>query len=132
LFGRRARDADIVSQIVDGRFEIDRSSQTWIATITGHFREVKITFGVRTLDFGLWTLDRVPVPIDLNPIRYFFTQTRNGNRKLVRACRSITQPERNRRRLTVRIFNPHLALFDAQHAPRRVPELKDIALQTFN
>ena len=33
LFGRRARDADFVGQIVDRRFEIDRAS-AWLSTLS--------------------------------------------------------------------------------------------------
>src|SRR6185369_5269556 len=50
----------------------------------------------------------------------------------MRPCRRFTQPERNRRRLTMRILDPHLPLLDPQHTPRSVSELKDIALQTLD
>ena len=32
----------------------------------------------------------------------------------------------------MRILDAHLALLDSQHSPRRVAQLKDVALQTFN
>ena len=50
----------------------------------------------------------------------------------MRARRRFAQPEGNRRRLTVRILNAHLALLDSQHAPRSVSQLKDVALQTLD
>src|ERR1041385_3924144 len=50
----------------------------------------------------------------------------------MRARRRLTEPERNRRRLALRILDSHFALLDAQHTPRRVSKLKDVALQTLN
>ena len=41
----------------------------------------------------------------------------NGSRKLVASARSLAEPERHVGRHTLRVFDPHLAGFDAQHPP---------------
>src|ERR1043166_7835447 len=46
--------------------------------------------------------------------------------------RRFTQPERNRWRLSVCVLNTHLTLFDSEHTPRCVSQLKDVTLQTLN
>src|SRR5829696_246821 len=50
----------------------------------------------------------------------------------MRSRRRFTQPERNRRRLSMRILNAHFALLHSEHTPRRVSQLKDVALQTLD
>src|ERR1051325_8213297 len=50
----------------------------------------------------------------------------------MRPRRRLTEPERNRRRLPVRILDTHFPLLDSQHTPRSVSELKDVALQTLD
>src|SRR6266496_3957666 len=48
------------------------------------------------------------------------------------ARRRLSQPKRNRWGLAVCILNTHLALLDAQHAPRPIAQLKNVPLQTFD
>src|ERR1051326_4873340 len=50
----------------------------------------------------------------------------------MRARGRLAEPERNRRWLAMRILDSYLALLDSQHTPRRVSELKDVALQTLD
>src|SRR6185295_8916062 len=44
----------------------------------------------------------------------------------------LSQPEWNRRRLTMSVFNSNFTLLDSHHAPGSVPELEDVPLQTLN
>src|SRR6266851_7510816 len=50
----------------------------------------------------------------------------------MRACRRFTQPKRNRRWLPVCIFDADFSLLYTQHTPRRITQLKNVALQTLN
>ena len=54
-------------------------------------------------------------------------QPRHRVRQLVGARRRLAQPERNRRRLAVRILDAHAARLDAPDPVRRVAELEDVA-----
>src|SRR5262249_10153053 len=53
-------------------------------------------------------------------------------RELARATRSLTEPERDGRRLPASIFDPHRARFDPQDLPRGVAELEDVALHALD
>ena len=54
-------------------------------------------------------------------------QAGDRERELVAAPRGLAEPERNRRRRTLRILDPHPARLDAQDAVARVAELEDVA-----
>ena len=134
LFGRRARDADVVSQILNRRFEIDLCHRWSARPAVCSWLPRQTASAYRTLDvatlMALWSC--IAGVTEIDSVRHVCPQPRNRNRQLMRARRRFAQPEGNRRRLTVRIFDTHLALLDSQHSPGSVSQLKNVALQTFN
>ncbi len=54
-------------------------------------------------------------------------QVRDLVGQLARARRGLAEPERDRRRLAVRVLDEHLARLDAADLPRGVAELEDVA-----
>ena len=85
---RSARDGEIVDQL-RGRVRRD-------AGIVGKLRD-----GQR------------PVARLVDTRDHLVAQSRHGVRQLVGAAGRLAEPERNRRRLPVRILDPHAAGFDA-------------------
>src|SRR5262249_31687004 len=63
---------------------------------------------------------------------YFSSQARHGCGQLLGSARGFAEPKRNRRRLALGILDPDLAGLDSEDPPRRVPELKYVALQAFD
>ena len=59
-------------------------------------------------------------------------QPRHARRQLVGAPGRLAQPERDGRRLAVRVLDADAALLDAQDAVRDVAELEDVALQALD
>ena len=55
-----------------------------------------------------------------------FAQPRHRRRKLVGAARRFAEPERNRRRLALRVVDANAPGFDPQDPIRRVAELEDV------
>ncbi|SAK95147.1 hypothetical protein AWB82_06876 [Caballeronia glebae] len=59
-------------------------------------------------------------------------QPRDGVRKLVAAAGRFAQPERDVRRLAVRVLHAHAPAFHAHDPVRRIAELKDVARETLD
>ena len=68
----------------------------------------------------------------VDPRDDFRAQTRHRARQFVGAPWCFAQPERNGRRLAVRILDPHAARFDAPYLVRRIAQLENIAGQAFH
>src|SRR6185369_4462123 len=62
-----------------------------------------------------------------DPRADLFAQPRDTERQLVAAPRRFAEPERQVRRLALRILDAHAAGLDAQDAVARVAELEDVA-----
>ncbi len=63
----------------------------------------------------------------VDPRGDFRAQPRHRARQLVGPPRRFAEPEGNRRRLAVRVFDPHAARFDAPDLVRRIAQLEDVA-----
>src|SRR5262249_60416525 len=60
------------------------------------------------------------------------TEARDGLGELVSAGRRFAEPERDRRRLTLRVLHAHHAALDADDAIGSVAELEDVALEALH
>ncbi len=77
--------------------------------------------------FRAVAIRRSAVPCaEVDPTRYLFPQPRQGGGKLRRPSRRLSEPEGHRRRHSLGVLDPDLALLHAQDAPRVVPQLHDI------
>src|SRR5437588_4477825 len=72
------------------------------------------------------------VPTFINPVRNLGPHSRNSLRKFFRTARRLTQPERNRRWLSMRIFDAHFAGSHALDGVRGITKLKDVAGKTLD
>src|SRR6185436_5231252 len=68
-------------------------------------------------------------PFAIDELADRLVELTDGARKLAAAARRFAKPERNRRRLAVRVRDVNLALLDFLDAIARVAELKDVAGQ---
>ena len=75
---------------------------------------------------------RSPDGSALEPRRDLGAQARHRGRQLVAAARRLAEPERDGRRLPLRVLDPHRPALDPQDAIGRVAELEDVAGQALD
>src|SRR5215813_408921 len=112
-------DPDLVRQPRDDR--IRAGSRGLLPAVTGGVGRTarrSRTVRLRRLFRGFRRLEAL---LDLG------AQARNRLRELARTRGGLADPERDRRRLPLRVRDTHLSFSDTQDLPRRIAELEDVA-----